>query len=120
MKEPQRDYSKLIYRGIDKSFSASLNAPTGDLVLLFQEVESEKPHLQSIIYDKDLVRVPTSEFNRQFRDFGERILQMRSDWRYRNVINFDTTELDEARQQYAAMEAIAEQVRGSFRPVEKR
>ena len=61
-----------------------------------------------------------SEFDRQFRELGEKVLRIRSDWKYRNIINFDTTELDEARQQYAVMEAVAEQVRGSFRPVETR
>ena len=118
MKEP-RDYSKLMYVGIDKSFSASLNHP-GDLVLQFAEVKPEGVRLEGILYDRNLVSVPMSEFDRQFRELGEKVLRMQSDWKYRNIINFDTTELDEARQQYAVIESIAEQVRGSFKPVETR
>jgi len=118
MKEP-RDYSKLMYLGVDKSFSAGLNHQ-GDLVLQFAEVKRENPRLEGILYDRDLVRVPKSEFEKQHRQLGERILRIELDWKYKNAINFDTTELDKAREQYAVMEAIAQQVRGSFQPVETR
>ena len=97
MKEPI-DYSKLSYVGIDKRFSASFNH-SGDLVLQFAKVKPEGYRLSDILYDsdRDLVSVPMSEFDRQFKELGERVLPMQSDWKYRKIINFDTTELDEAR-----------------------
>jgi hypothetical protein len=114
--EQTRDYTKLSYVGINKSPSASITNP-GDLVLQFVEVGPEGPKLKGLMYDSDFVNISLSEFRRQFRELGEKVLQTKDSWKY-NIINFDKTELSEAEIQFTAMKTIDEQIRKSFKPLD--
>ena len=109
MTKAKRDYSHLRYAGIDKSFSASQFH--GDSVLLFEKPRA-KYSLASILYTPDLIRVPVSEFDRELRELGEKISDIRHSSKYKNTINSDTAKYREACEQLVVMQAIVEEVKG--------
>ena len=108
------DYSAVEFQGYDKSFSTSLNHPEG--VLLFTMRKSAQRSqtelaLENILLSREPISVPKTEFDEQLETLQGRIADIEGSWQYRKLINFDTTELDSLRSQYANMQRLHEQVR---------
>ena len=108
------DYSAVEFQGYDKSFSAGLNHPEG--VLLFTRVKKDrdsptKLRIENILIERNPFAVPKSEFEEHLETLQGRIADIEGSWQYRKLINFDTTELDSLKSQYANMQRLHEQVR---------
>ena len=55
-----------------------------------------------------------SQFESQFRELEERIRQIEHSWKFKNIINYDDSELGQMRAQYQEMQRIMKQVNESL------
>ena len=116
MPSQTQDYSHLEYIGLDKSTHAALSH-SGQLVYQFRRSLYE-PREFSILFSKEPVSVSESEFNGQMKELEGRIREIKVSWEYRELINFDSTELDGLRKQYSEMQRLKESIDASFKPVQ--
>ena len=117
MTTAQIDYRELEFVGYDKS-------PSGLAVLhdnqrnrlLFRRESTNRDEWSNILTDRQEISVSRADFDAQMQETEKRIVGITGDWRYKNVINFDTTELDQLRAQHASMQVLREQIDSYLRP----
>ena len=112
----QVDYSKLEFCGYDKSISANVRQPEG--VLLFER-KVDPQGFESILLNRQPISVPQHQFRTEMTELEMRIGEIEGSWKYQKVINFDTTELDNLRVQYAEMRRLEGQIEESERPMKR-
>ena len=112
--QTQVDYSQLEYIGLDKSNHAALSHP-GEFVYQFRR-SLHQPREFSTLFSREPVSLPKSQFNGQMVELEGRIREIEGSWKYKSLINFDSTELDGFRKEYAEMQRLKESIDASFKP----
>ena len=111
------DYSQLEYVGLGKGTYAALSHP-GELVYQFRRSLYQTREFREFSIFWELVSIPESQFKSQMRELEGRIRKIEGLWEYKKLINFDSTELDGLRKQYAEMQRLKESIDASFKPVQ--
>lgn len=95
-------YSGLEYIGIDK------NKP--QRTLLFRR-SLYRPRESSILFGRDAIEISESQFRDDMKGLQRRISEIEGSWEYRNLINFDTSELDELRSEYNEIQRLNKEIK---------
>lgn len=112
--EEKQDYSALECVGIDKSVSAGLSHP-GQLVFLFRR-SLHQPREQSILYSREPVSIPQPQIVGEMKQLEGRIRDIEGSWQYKNLINYDRTELDGLKGQYAELDRLNQEMNAQLKP----